>query len=302
MDAQQDSSQPPRSRRPSGRDAKIAARTARSAAFVPYITRKVPYYEVLGPEGLELMEHNADTILEEIGTEVRHPAALELLRSLGQDVDGERVRFPRGLARQLVQATAPREFDQFNARRVDDVNVLAIDGFGADAESFGPGRHLSRGGFAVVRVFVVLVVLANVDHGQFPERSHVHAFIKQPLAERAVAEEAGGHLAAAAVLGALARAVPGLHLLAGHLVRQAALILDVVGLAKGGHLLTDHPGWGLVDVYAATIPDYRHEPALHVNYAESVLRFEDGRTLSTMRAFLSSRRINSRNFSGRASS
>jgi hypothetical protein len=44
----------------------------------------------------------------------------------------------------------------------------------------------------------------------------------------------------------------------------------------GGHLLTDHPGWGLVDVYAATIPDYRHEPAVHVNYAESVLRFEDG--------------------------
>ena len=51
MDAQHDSSPPARSRRPSGRDAKIAARTARSAAFVPYITRKIPYYEVLGRGG-----------------------------------------------------------------------------------------------------------------------------------------------------------------------------------------------------------------------------------------------------------
>jgi hypothetical protein len=44
----------------------------------------------------------------------------------------------------------------------------------------------------------------------------------------------------------------------------------------GGHLLTEHPLWGLTDVYAATIPAYRHEPALHVNYAEAVLRMRDG--------------------------
>jgi len=44
----------------------------------------------------------------------------------------------------------------------------------------------------------------------------------------------------------------------------------------GGHLLTDHPLWAVVDVYAATIPTYRHEPQLHVNYAEAVLRIKDG--------------------------
>jgi hypothetical protein len=44
----------------------------------------------------------------------------------------------------------------------------------------------------------------------------------------------------------------------------------------GGHLLTDHPLWGLIDVYAATIPSYHHEPQLHVNYAETVLRIKDG--------------------------
>ena len=44
----------------------------------------------------------------------------------------------------------------------------------------------------------------------------------------------------------------------------------------GGHLLTDHLPFGLVDVYAATIPTYLHQPALHVHYAETVLRIKDG--------------------------
>jgi len=46
--------------------------------------------------------------------------------------------------------------------------------------------------------------------------------------------------------------------------------------ACGGHLMTDHPHWDLVDVYAATIPRFRHQPAVHVNYAETVLRMKDG--------------------------
>src|SRR5579871_6758713 len=81
----------PRARRPSGRDAKIAARTARSHAFVPYITRQIPYYEVLGTEGLELLEHNADTILEEIGIDFRDdPESLKLWKDAGADVQGDR--------------------------------------------------------------------------------------------------------------------------------------------------------------------------------------------------------------------
>ena len=44
----------------------------------------------------------------------------------------------------------------------------------------------------------------------------------------------------------------------------------------GGHVLTDHPPMGLVDVYAATIPDFPFSPALHVNYQEAVLRVRDG--------------------------
>lgn len=43
----------------------------------------------------------------------------------------------------------------------------------------------------------------------------------------------------------------------------------------GGHVLTHHPQWGLVDVFAAIIPDLRFEPAVHVNYGETVLHIHD---------------------------
>ena len=44
----------------------------------------------------------------------------------------------------------------------------------------------------------------------------------------------------------------------------------------GGHLMTDHPTIGLVDVYAATIPTLAFSPGVHVNYAETVLPMRDG--------------------------
>ena len=45
----------------------------------------------------------------------------------------------------------------------------------------------------------------------------------------------------------------------------------------GGHLFTDHPPMGLVDVYAAMLPRLKFEPALHVNYQETVLHIHDGK-------------------------
>jgi hypothetical protein len=44
----------------------------------------------------------------------------------------------------------------------------------------------------------------------------------------------------------------------------------------GGHVLTEHPGWKLVDVYAAVSPELQFEPQLHVHYGETVLRIRDG--------------------------
>ena len=44
----------------------------------------------------------------------------------------------------------------------------------------------------------------------------------------------------------------------------------------GGHLMTNHPPLGLVDVFTATLPSLRFTPGVHVNYAETVLPMKDG--------------------------
>ena len=44
----------------------------------------------------------------------------------------------------------------------------------------------------------------------------------------------------------------------------------------GGHVMSEHPTFGLTDVYAATLPTLEFKPALHVNYAEAVLPMKDG--------------------------
>jgi hypothetical protein len=44
----------------------------------------------------------------------------------------------------------------------------------------------------------------------------------------------------------------------------------------GGHLMTNHPPLGLVDVFAATLPTLDFRPGVHVNYAETVLPMRDG--------------------------
>ena len=44
----------------------------------------------------------------------------------------------------------------------------------------------------------------------------------------------------------------------------------------GGHLMTFHPPFGLIDVYAATIPTLAFKPGVHVNYAETVLAMRNG--------------------------
>jgi trimethylamine--corrinoid protein Co-methyltransferase len=77
-----------------------------------YIERNIPLYEFLDEATLEIIEYNAETVLEEIGVNfVDSPVALERWRSVGAIIEGERVRIPRGLARELCK-TAPSKFVQ----------------------------------------------------------------------------------------------------------------------------------------------------------------------------------------------
>jgi trimethylamine---corrinoid protein Co-methyltransferase len=155
----------PRLRRAGAREAKRAARLARSATWVPYITRKIPYYEVLDEEGLALIEHNAETILSEIGIEFREdPEAIALWKKAGADVQGERVRFERGMCRRLIQATAPREFVQHARNPEHNVRI------GGPCTVFAPAygspfvRSLDEGRrYATIEDFCNFVKLAYLS-------------------------------------------------------------------------------------------------------------------------------------------
>ncbi len=93
-----------------------AARRARSLApkheAMRFIERNIPNFEILNAEALEVIEENAEKVLEEIGVNfVDNLQALERWREAGANIDGERVRIPRGLARKLC-ATAPSRIIQ----------------------------------------------------------------------------------------------------------------------------------------------------------------------------------------------
>ena len=95
-----------------GGAARRAERTAVSMDTARFITRNIPNFEILNAEALEIIEWNADTVLEEVGVNFpENPGALKLWKEAGADIQGDRVRIPRGLARELCK-TAPSTFTQ----------------------------------------------------------------------------------------------------------------------------------------------------------------------------------------------
>jgi trimethylamine--corrinoid protein Co-methyltransferase len=110
-------------RRSGGRAARQAARLHGHVESVPFLPRKLAPFEVLSEEGLARIEENADILLEQVGLEFRDEAALATWRAAGADVQGERVRFPRGMCRTLIQANAPRQFTQFARNPARSVQI-----------------------------------------------------------------------------------------------------------------------------------------------------------------------------------
>lgn len=99
--------------------ARRAARTSSGPVHLPNIKRKIATFDILDAEAMEIIEGNADIVLEEIGVEFRDDAeAISMWKEAGADVKGERVHFPKGLCRELMK-TAPSQFTQHarNAER-----------------------------------------------------------------------------------------------------------------------------------------------------------------------------------------
>ena len=106
-----------------GGAARRAERTTVSFDTAKYIERNIPNFEILTEEALEIIEANAEQVLEEVGVNfVNNPAALERWRAAGAEIEGERVRIPKGLARRLC-ATAPSSYTQVARNRDRDVVI-----------------------------------------------------------------------------------------------------------------------------------------------------------------------------------
>ena len=111
-------------RRSGGRSARRAQRNAKSDEVTTFLQRRLEPVEVLDEAGLQQIEANAELILSEVGVAFQEfPEALDLWRAAGAEVDGDLVKFPPGLCRSLVQATAPKDFMQHARNSARSVKI-----------------------------------------------------------------------------------------------------------------------------------------------------------------------------------
>lgn len=155
--------------RTGGRRGRAAANAAEAAPRDAYITRNIPPYSVLGDADLAILEQNADTILEEIGIDIKDdPESIALFVAAGATADGVRVRFPRGMCREIVQKSAPKIFTQYARNPANNVPI------GGDAMVLAPAYgspfvYSREGGrrYATIedfRNFVKLAYMADSLH------------------------------------------------------------------------------------------------------------------------------------------
>lgn len=150
-----------------------------TVARAPYIKRKVATYDILNEEGLCLIEENADKILRDIGMEFHNdPEILEYFRGAGADVEGERVRFEPGMCRQIIQASAPRQFTQHARNPENNVEI------GGDntvlSPVYGPPfvHDIDKG-----RRYATLEDFSNLNriHQMLPQLHHCGGIVCEPV-------------------------------------------------------------------------------------------------------------------------
>ena len=85
-----------------GRAARRSDRLKVKIEMLPTLKRNIPLTEPMNEEQIEKMDDASLSILEEVGVEFHDPIALEQWKEAGANVEGERVRFDRGLIRELI--------------------------------------------------------------------------------------------------------------------------------------------------------------------------------------------------------
>jgi len=95
-----------------GAAARRQSRSGPQLLSLPNLVRGLEPTDILSQEAVEIIEANADTLMEEVGVIYSDDdEALKMWKDAGADVKGERVHFPKGLCRELMK-TAPSSFTQ----------------------------------------------------------------------------------------------------------------------------------------------------------------------------------------------
>ena len=124
----------PANRRAGGRLGRKVLRGIPMASF-PTLVRKIPVYQMVPDEAVELIHQESLSILEEVGCEFRDDEAIALWKAAGADVSETRVRIDRALLMELI-SKVPSEFT-LNARnpqrtvRVGGDNSIFVPMYGA---------------------------------------------------------------------------------------------------------------------------------------------------------------------------
>ena len=122
---------PPTGRRArGGADARRTLRGSTEVKQAGYIRRKIKLYEPYSDDQLELIENNAEIVLQETGIDFyEDEEAVQMWKDAGADVKPSatearrfRIRFPKGLVRSLIK-TAPREYTQFARNPANNVVI-----------------------------------------------------------------------------------------------------------------------------------------------------------------------------------
>jgi len=109
---------------------------APTAIPVVYKTRQLSSYALLDDDSLIELENQAEWLLESVGMEFPDdPTALELFSLAGANIDGTRVTFEAGLARELC-ATAPSHFKLHSRTEPHTIelggnNIILMPGYGS---------------------------------------------------------------------------------------------------------------------------------------------------------------------------
>ncbi len=94
----------PRRRRGSARTSLRELRTRSVDTMLPGLSRGLPLTEPLDEDQIKRIDHESMRILEEVGVMFRDPIALQQWKDAGAHVEGELVKFDRGMIRELISS------------------------------------------------------------------------------------------------------------------------------------------------------------------------------------------------------